>query len=96
MSSTPYDPAADGTTCAIDALADLLTSGSTGLELLALLRERFSRATRTEVFHAVTLAVSLLEADRVGLLADLCAAEAAITKLRGALPGQVCAIEGSA
>jgi hypothetical protein len=56
-------------------LAELLTSGVTGMQLLAKLRERFPHAGRADVFFGVAIAISLFEADRIELLAELLAAE---------------------
>lgn len=64
-----------------DELADLLLSGASAMTLHAQLQQRFSRASRFDVFWGVAMAISLFEADRVGLLHDLACAEAKLAAL---------------
>lgn len=70
-----------------DQLADLMMSGATGMQLVALLREHLSHATRDDVFLGIGLAMSLIEADRVGLIHDLTVAENRLAVLEGASGG---------
>jgi hypothetical protein len=62
-------------------LADLLISGTTGLRLMAELRQRFPHANRSDVFFGVAMAISLLEAERIELLYELQVAESRIPAL---------------
>ena len=74
-----------------DAIADLLTSGLTGPRLMAALWARFPRASRFEVFFGAAIAVSLFEADRLGLVYDLGVANAALNR-RTHLPAPAAAV----
>ena len=64
-----------------DELADLVTSGVTGMRLLSNLNQGFGKASRADVFFGIAMAVSLFEADRIGLLYDLMVSEAAVAAL---------------
>jgi hypothetical protein len=58
-----------------DQIADVLVSGLTGTALMAALNRSFATASRADVFTAVAMAISLHEADRIGLLHDLAVAQ---------------------
>ena len=77
-------PPADAPLTIVDQVADVMTSGATGFGLLRLLRRHFARVTRDEMFLAAAVATSIHEADRLGLVADLQAAEATVASLQAA------------
>jgi hypothetical protein len=68
---------------AADQIAAILLSGATGLKLMGRLRVECHSAGREDYILGVAMAVSIFEADRVGLLADLHQARATINQLRG-------------
>jgi hypothetical protein len=65
-----------------DELAALVTSGATGMRLLSNLNKSFAKASRADVFFGIAIAVSLFEADRIGLIHDLMVSEGAVAALR--------------
>jgi hypothetical protein len=71
-----------------DEIAEVLTSGATGVTLLRELQERFASASRWDFIFGVAQAISVHEAWRVGLLLDLTMAQRSLpAELTGSANG---------